>query len=241
LIDDFTTGPKQLAAMGVTQAEVAAGLDPAAVLGGSRYLTVRSLGGATGNAEVAVGGGRFRFTNASGQLSYFTLGYGDYSFNGSVTPLHLDLTADGADRFVVDVVDYTHGSGTGSGTSIVLWVRGAAAAGTIYRAANLTIGDPGHYVVPFSAFGDLQLTDVAGLGLDTGRAPNGREFIISRLATVPEPDAWALVVMAGLAVAPVRRCTRRWTVYEARATLPPRPRRVGLNRKRREVRRLAGC
>jgi len=205
LIDSFTAAPTHLAAIGVTQTDTAAGLDPAAVLGGSRHLSVRSLSGAVGNAEVEIGDGQFRFTNASGTLSYFTLAYGDYTFNASVPPLNLDLTADGADRFVIDVVGYTPGGGLGDGTRVVLWVRVPAATGTIYRSAPLNNLGPGRYFVRFADIPGLDPTDVAGLGFETGRAPVGREFIISRFATVPEPAAGALGFAAMLVANALQR------------------------------------
>jgi hypothetical protein len=203
VIDDFTTAPRDLAALGETKTDAATGLSPAAVLGGARYLSVRSLTGGTGAAEVEVGDGSFRFTNASTTLSYFTLGYGDYTFNASAPPLHVDLTVGGANRFVLDVASYSNGSGSGSGTTITLWVRYGNPATTSFRSVSLGTPTPGRHEVPFADFVNVPFTDILGLGLEAGRAPAGRELILTRFAAVPEPTSLAVAASAaigGLAV-----------------------------------------
>ncbi len=195
VIDDFTQGalaPIQgtnTSQFGTTV--VQPGLNPALVLGGTRSVFVGSLTLAT--ASIETGKGRFHFS-ADNNYGYFKLGW------GTVTPLNVNLSADGNDRFQFDFVDVLPNPLLNLLNLFTLRVR---SGDTWFRyeigndfAAALGSKTYGTLNVPFAKFAGANFAQVQAIELEAARTPSGFGLAIDSITAVPEPSAAAMLVLA---------------------------------------------
>ncbi|HMO84921.1 MAG TPA: PEP-CTERM sorting domain-containing protein [Lacipirellulaceae bacterium] len=210
-IDDFSVGPMSLATLSSTVQQTLAGLDPLHVLGGSRFASVGivSAGALTVGTrfELAVDQQRLTFASDPAGYGYLTLTY------GRDAPLNADLTADGVDRFVLDVLA-VHAGGSAATSLNLIVVTGAPGdpARNGSGAFQLAHATPGRYALPFgslSAQAGFDLAHVRSITIERGRFFPGSEVVLGGLSTVPEPASGASALAAGAALATLRRRRRR--------------------------------
>lgn len=193
VIDDFTQGPiPSLQGTNTAQAGttlVQPGLNPASVLGGTRSVYVGSLSLATVSTDPIKG--RFRFT-ANQNFGYFTLGW------GSVSPLNVNLSADGNNRFRFELTDssplFTAGifqlrvkSGNNWFNTDIKTDLASALNGQTFGVMN----------IPFARFSGADFTAVQAIELYAARVPAEQSLQFDFISTVPEPSVLALAGVAG--------------------------------------------
>lgn len=192
VIDDFTQGalaPIQgtnTSQFGTTVVQT--GLNPALVLGGTRSVFVGSLTLATASIEPVKG--RFHFS-ADNNFGYFKLGW------GTVTPLNVNLSADGNDRFQFDFVDVL------PNPLLNLFTLRVKSGDTWFRyeigndfATALGSKTYGTLNVPFAKFAGANFTQVQAIELEAARTPSGFRLAIDSITAVPEPSVAAMLVIA---------------------------------------------
>lgn len=197
VIDDYSVGALTLQASDpVTGAEqVQAGLNPDAVLGGTRRVWVGSTKPAT-HVTIDTNLAQLTFATDANVLGYLKVGY------GSETALGIDLTADGADRFVLDVVDVT--PELDSGVFNIVVVSGPEASPTTVRepfGAGRLWDLPGSGVVevPFADFAGADFRQVQSIMIEIARAPEGYSLTLGRFVTTPEPaSVFAMLLLGGV-------------------------------------------
>jgi hypothetical protein len=196
VIDDFTEGPLELEAFdnfpGVE--EIQTPLAPASVLGGTRRVW---LGGSSSGPEstrllIDTTAGQLTLTSDVGSFGYLDLGY------GSETPLGVDLTADGADRFALIVNNVTPGLDRG-------FFRLAVTSGpeaspttefTSWGAGGLwDLPGSGTIELPFGDFPTTDFTQVQAIQIDIGRFEPGHSLTLGGIMTTPEPTACILLAL----------------------------------------------
>jgi hypothetical protein len=188
VIDDFTQGALSLSATNLGGPTlVQTGLNPASVLGGTRSVHLSSLGLATVSTDPIKG--RFRFT-AHQSFSYLRLGW------GTVTPLNVNLRADGSHQFRFELTD---SSPTFTGFFFLQVKSGnnwfytdikpditSALNGQSYGVMN----------IPYTRFAGVDFTAVQAIELSAARATAGQHLQFDFISTVPEPSALALIGLA---------------------------------------------
>jgi hypothetical protein len=187
IIDDFTVGPIHLERnAGVAVSQIQAGLDPAHVLGGQRDIV---LGQNYSNGQVFdIDTTEQRLTLSAGPfpaLAGLELVYGSRT-----TPLGVDLTAGGHDRFVFDFDVIP---------SCCNWFYVTSLTGGSLKIDSVDLEDfyDGKVAtIPFSEFNGVDLTNVASLELAFFRH---RGFVLGSIYTIPEPVGASL--LAGFALA----------------------------------------
>ncbi|MGC3960597.1 MAG: hypothetical protein QM813_22495 [Verrucomicrobiota bacterium] len=189
VIDDFTQGALSLSATNVTGITVTqTGLNPASVLGGTRSTYVGSLSLATVSTESIKG--RFRFT-ANQNNGYFTLGW------GSVSPLNVNLSADGSDRFRFELTDSSP-----LFTAAIFQLRVKSGNNWFSTDIQTDVTSAlngqsfGVMTIPFARFSGANFTTVQAIELYAARAAAVGSLQFDFISTVPEP---AVGVLAGLA------------------------------------------
>ena len=192
VIDDFTQGalaPIQgtnTSQFGTTVVQT--GLNPALVLGGTRSVFVGSLTLATASIEPVKG--RFHFS-ADNNFGYFKLGW------GTVTPLNVNLSADGNDRFQFDFVDVLPNPLLNLFTLRVksgdTWFRYEIGTDFAMALGSKTYGTLN---VPFAKFAGANFTQVQAIELEAARTPSGFRLAIDSITAVPEPSVAAMLVIA---------------------------------------------
>ncbi len=191
-IDDFSVGPivvERTAATAVTAAQ--SGLDPAHVVGGSRAIIVGESGSAGQALIIDAALGEMRFAVPS-PLGYFTITYGS-----EAAPLNLDLTAEGHDRFILEI-----GSGSTSLNRVrIFTTNGTESVGGGHSVTTVKPLPSGGSLlsIPFSAYSSLDLAAVQRISLEYFRAsPPG--LVLKGLATIPEPNTASLIAIGAAAL-----------------------------------------
>jgi hypothetical protein len=197
-IDDFSDGSIVLTK--TTSSAVTAqqtGLNSTAVLGGGRNIQVGEFGEIGQSMTIDAPTGEMRFHTPSGSAGYFQIDYGTAS-----EPLNVDLTAGGANAFLMHFAfnpplgslpsrpfDYPPNS-----------LRVVTSAGTgfidlVNAAVTTTVMPDGSYLakIPFSALGNqVDLSAVSRVEFEMFRL--GRQLSLRHFATVSEPaTSWLLV------------------------------------------------
>ena len=165
VIDDFSVGAATLVKTSANDSSnpatlVQEGLDPAAVLGGKRSLTLGQFGAATQSAVIDTDGGTLTLGKPAGTdgLLYLDVGYGTND-----EPLDIDLLANGHDRFVLD-------ADTAGILGIAIRSRGVGGPFSSNYAITASAGN-GTQELLFSDFSDrVDLTDVQTLTIDIFRS-----------------------------------------------------------------------
>ncbi len=187
VIDDFTQGPVFLQATNYAGTTIMQyGLNPSAIIGGSRSVYIGSLGQATLQIGTPGAEGLFRF-NAVSNFGYFTIGY------GTTTPLNANLAAGGNDRFVLSVSSLTPGLSRGS---FDLSVRSARGSYTYdFVLDMIALNAPGQISIPYSRFPGVDFTFVQSIELDVTRFEPTFQIALGSISTVPEPSALGLFAL----------------------------------------------
>lgn len=207
IIDDFSAGAVTVTALDLTGNTVTqTGLPTTSPIGGTRQIYVGALASSTGSPSEASGAvetikQRFNFRAPDDRFGYFQLTY------GSTAPLNMDLTANGGDRFVIDLLDVSD-----------FFVRG------IYEINVVTEGLPGglprtdsvsfaqqlfalsggpdsfgRIVIPFDQFMDIDFTRVREISIIGARVETGGAISFDSISIIPEPaSALLLLSAAGL-------------------------------------------
>ena len=156
VIDDFSVGEVQVA--GPHETVNQASLDPAAVIGGARRVTVSLKA-----MNLSVADGALKATR-TGEWGYFTLEYG---FDA---PLGVDLTANGHDR--LRVTFKSSDSEASHGIASFAIKSQVPAGGDAPRLWIDDARDGGIVEIPFSAY-VADLSDVANIAIDVYRMQGG--------------------------------------------------------------------
>ncbi len=206
VIDDFSVGPLALTAFDIVgEEQTQTGLDPAAVLGGTRRSYVGSTSGAQLGANLTIDTTQRRmlFESDPKHGGYFQLEY------GSVAPLNVDLTADGGDRFVIEFSDLIIGPGPYLfNLRVISKSQGAIIVeGFDLMTAVDALSGSGTVEVPFSAFTNSDLTQVHSIRIAAARFPVNSQLAIRGFSTIPEPGSLSLLV--GLSLLAFRRPFRK--------------------------------
>jgi hypothetical protein len=168
------------------------------VLGGARDSAINLQAGTSAN--LAVAGGSATVSAALLSVAWANLNYDGLA--GAGGSLGVDLTADGADRFVVEVSAL---SAVGAGPGFSVRVTDSDSASVVELGS---VSSTGSYEFLFSAFSGIDFTDVRVIGLHSlgGVAPaDGESISFGSFATVPEPSTGILVGVGLLALAATRR------------------------------------
>lgn len=135
--------------------------------------------------------GRFRFT-ANQNFGYFTLGW------GSVSPLNVNLSAEGNNRFRFELTDssplFTAGIFQLRVKSGNNWFKTDIKTDVTSALNGQTFGV---LSIPFARFSGADFTAVQAIELYAARVPVGQSLQFDFISTVPEPSALALAGVAG--------------------------------------------
>jgi hypothetical protein len=183
VIDDFSTGPFTIVGTNTTVDQTQSGLDPAHVVGGSRFISFRSF---------AVPPSALTLDDQAGTLhmspgnccSYLSLRYGSAG-----NPLQLDLTADGSDRFLVTFADISEQIPSSVPSIVVRDHQNRMVP--IIGGGTLPNPPVGRFsvAVPFTQFSNFDLTNIQSIEIAVSRYSGGRTFTLDSIATVPEPSS----------------------------------------------------
>jgi hypothetical protein len=197
-IDDFSDGSIVLTkTTSSTVTSHQTGLNPAAVLGGGRNIAVGEFGEIGQSMTIDALAGEMRFHTPSGGHGYFQIDYGTAS-----EPLNFDLTADGANAFLMHFA-FNPPLGSFPGRPFayppnslrVVTSTGTAFADLVGAAVTTTVLPDGSYLarIPFSAFGNqVDLSAVNRVEFEMFRLSSQTSLLL--FATVPEPaTSWLLV------------------------------------------------
>ena len=187
LVDDFSVGPTTVTRNGAALAQSQTGLDPSRVLGGARHFEFDGNGADVQTATV--GGGTLQLTPTPMPVGN-SLAYMDLTWGSDSSPLGLDLTSLGANRFHIDLL---------SGSRLWLIV-GSPGGG---RSSEPP--DPNGDVFFTKLAGAADLTNVSWIRLSAGRSTG---YEIGSLSIVPEPATLWLGIAAAAALAINRQRTR---------------------------------
>lgn len=202
VIDDFTVGPVHLernAGVGVPLLQT--GLDPAHVLGGQRDIV---LGANYNNGQV------LEIDTIESQLTLTSapspaLAGLDLTYGSRTSPLGVNLTAEGHDRFVLDfdvIGTCCNDLRVSSVLGSVVSVDGVSLTG--YYNGRVAI-------VPFSEFSGVDFTNVASIELDFGR---NRGMVLQSIYTIPEPICAVMLTLIAFGVIGAGgRCRWRQVLY----------------------------
>ena len=188
VIDDFEAGELTPALVdttddGIVEATLQSGLDTAHVLSGNRQTTVSLNSAGSISAELSPltagdDGMKIEMLGAPSGFVSFT-----YEYAG------LDITAGGADRFAIILVE-ANDSG-----SIQYGIRSAMSE--VFGGIPAITG-PGVYELPFPFLSAVDFTSVNRLQFFItagGDVPIARTYVLSDISTVPEPSALTLAGM----------------------------------------------
>lgn len=201
VLDDFGEGSISVARLADAAGfAVQPGLDPAKVIGGRREITVGEFG--TVEQVLSINADRGELTFQTGDTpGYFTVQYGT-----DAEPLDVDLTAGGANAFVLE---YSVNPALPLGQKPRLNIsvtspgrrRSVSASAFAVLPEQLPNGRT-RVVMPFSLAGDdVDFTLVNQLALETGRFHRSTSVTLHRFALIPEPASLVLVVVMAHAVA----------------------------------------
>ena len=175
VIDDFSQGALFIQATNNSgQTVYQNGLDTSDVIGGSRSVYAGSVGGST-TAEIDTSAGQFLLTTDSSAFGYFSLEY------GATTPLGANLTADGSDRFLINISEST-----------LRFSRAAVSFGVetggtwyYYNFANdlIALNGPGILTIPFSDFTGANMTNIRAINIESSRFEPGNQIEIASIMT----------------------------------------------------------
>jgi hypothetical protein len=202
-IDDFSDGDFVITATDNLPGTVdtQTDLSPDAVIGGARRAILGSISGPPGaTADLNTELQQLTLTSDPNFNGYLDLEYG---FD---TPLGVDLTADGADRFEIEMLSVSADVFPGLfklnlDTGIIpIAADSVSFADQIFALA----GGSGTIVIPFSAFPNTDLTNVQSIQISMGRVKPGAELVFGGIRTTPEP-ATALLLSGALALLIRRR------------------------------------
>jgi len=193
LIDDFETGSIDVSRLGGSVVEeTQTGLDPSHIIGGERLITVGQSGDAPQHLNIDAGQLKF---NSGDSFGYFQVAYGS-----STSPLNLDLLASGANAFVLDfeapyvpLARIVLRSSTGSENPSI------GNFDTVFFPSGLA-----RVVVPFDAYGSVDLRQVEEIVLDVSRVRPLSQIAFLRIATIPEPSSVCLLALGALGLSVIR-------------------------------------
>ncbi|MCA9235013.1 MAG: hypothetical protein KDA44_06065 [Planctomycetales bacterium] len=180
LVDDFSVGPTTVTRNGAALAQSQTGLDPSRVLGGARHFEFDGNGADVQTATI--GGGTLQLTPTPMPVGN-SLAYLDLTWGSDSSPLGLDLTSLGANRFHIDLL-------SGSRPGLVI---GSPGGGRSSRNPDSN-GD----VFFTELSGSADLANVSWIRLSTVRSSG---YKIGSLSIVPEPATlWLGMAAAAVAV-----------------------------------------
>lgn len=186
IIDDFSQGALFIETTNYPgQTIYQSGLNASDVIGGARSVYVA---GAT--AEIDTSAGQFLLTTDPSANGYFSLGY------GTTTPLGVDLTTDGSDRFLINISALTPGRSRGP----IAFEVETSGSWFIYRLDNdlLALNGPGTLVIPFSNFTGANMADVQAIEIGAVRFESDSQIGIAAITTAPEPQPFVLLTALGI-------------------------------------------
>lgn len=194
IIDSFSVGPQSFSPSdNAPLTNTRTGLDPSVVIGGERETMFRSVSDNSGStAIVDTNNEELRLT--ANQFAYLQLKY------GASAPLNADLTADGADRF--EIVFSSFSLQLFRGTYDLILVSNGAINRQSFVDELFALNGGGTVEIPFSAFSNIDFTDVDEIQIDMSRIEIGLTMTIDIIHTTPEPNS--LLAML-LAIGPLRR------------------------------------
>lgn len=212
VIDNFEEGDFSLSAnLAVDPSATLGGLSTTNVIGGERRVeAVQNGGNGTVDASLATSAGDDTMdllfdAQAGGSVSGFVrLTY------GQSTALNADLTADGADRFEIDVVD-ANLSTTPNFANLSVFLL----SGTGNAFVQQTFTGLGVYEFSFASFTTVDFSDVDRIEVTFGNigvdGPNSVSLSVTSITTngasanMPEPATAALLAIGFIAAARRRR------------------------------------
>ncbi|MCA9231169.1 MAG: hypothetical protein KDA57_10980 [Planctomycetales bacterium] len=198
VIDNFGDGDLSLTAFSLSgETAIQGGLDTSSVVGGVRRAHAGTLSGGNATLDIDSTGELFEF-HAVSSFGYFNLAY------GTEAPLHVDLSADGADAFELDFTHVTPGLFRGTYSMNLGSSSGSAVR---YFAQELfALNGPGIVRIPFSDFPNVDFTEVLEISVNAVRVEPGYEISLGSIRTVPEPASACIVALAIVGV-----CLKRHT------------------------------
>jgi hypothetical protein len=198
VLDDYSVGPLAFSSFNSASNDILqSNLDPEHVFGGTRSVSFYFVGPAPGNSmTLDTTAGELRVNPSLQCCTELTVSYGS-----PTTPLHLNLTADGSDRF--------------------LFKFGQIDKALVYAIPFFTLTDSQNHSfqplrnvplpanpqsgfsleVPFAQLTGINVADIRSLSYQIGRYPPGASFSLDDIRTVPEPATAGVVAMAVIATA----------------------------------------
>ena len=189
VIDDFSSGPLSLLVTNLTgQTVLQSGLSTSSVIGGKRSVYVGSvIGNAMGEIDSAAG--QFNFGTDTNAFGYFKLTYGSTN-----SPLGLNLTSSGIDRFQIKITELA--PGPFFGIFNVNLETGSGWKNYSFGQEVSQLGVPGALSLPFTKFTGSDLTRVRAIQIDVGRFSPASFISIDSITTIPEPATTGIIALS---------------------------------------------
>ncbi|MEQ8618820.1 MAG: hypothetical protein RIB44_19775 [Lacipirellulaceae bacterium] len=191
VIDDFSVGPITVERTGVDPGMAEQlGLNPTNVIGGVRSISVGSSGSPIQTLEIQAEESQLVFE--TGPHANTFIGYFDISYGSTSLPLNIDLTANGANAFLLEYE-------TNLDRVPLARVIVSSPSGTDNPAfSNFDTqplpGGRTRIVLPFDRYPRVDFENVTQISLDVARFPSASQITFYRFETVPEPTTAMLIV-----------------------------------------------